>query len=254
MVVREFLRQRAKRESWAEKQMTKRITDALRKTIEPIYEIVRHDPNNASERVKHALKSNHIKDALHWLYVDWGYSNFLWYANNINLGQKKEDFWKYRLQELFDLYGAEKVTEIMGTTLDLVIPSIKEAIALSLDGASIEKIEQALRESVEATGGAISKARATMIARTEVISASNQSSYEAVRSAGVNVEKKWLTGGRNIRPSHKEAESVGWIPFDQPFTLTDKYGTCQMQHPGDPNGTASEIINCKCILIFRVVD
>jgi hypothetical protein len=240
MKVKDFLKQRAKRESWAEKQMTARMQRALKATIEPIFEIVRTDPKNAEQRVKHTLKPNHIKEALRWLYVDWGYSQFNWFANSTGLIQKKDDFWRYRLQELFDLYGADKVTEIMGTTLDLVIPSIKEAIALSLDGASIDTIEKALRQSVEGVGGVMSKARATMIARTEVISASNQSSYEAVRSSGANVEKKWLTGGRNIRPTHKAAEAQDWIPFDQTFTV----GQYQMLHPGASNGGPEEVINC----------
>jgi len=88
--------------------------------------------------------------------------------------------------------------------------------------------------------------RARTIARTEVIGASNKASYEAM--SGEKAEKKWVTGGANVRDSHQMAEAEGWIPMEQEFMSVN------MLHPGDPNGAPEDVINCKCTLIYRIVD
>jgi hypothetical protein len=92
--------------------------------------------------------------------------------------------------------------------------------------------------------------RAKTIARTEVMGASNLATHEAVAASGAKTEHRWVTGGSNIRPSHYAAEAQGWIPFDQPFRV----GDYNMMHPHDPSGGAEEVINCKCVEVFRVVD
>lgn len=253
MILKDFLKQRAKREAWAEKQMEIRMRKAVLLTLEPMFETMRSDLIGLEQRLPHLLKSNHIKNVLYWLYVDWGYSQFLWFANNQPF-QKKEDFWKLRLEELFAKFGAEKITEIFGTTLELAKPAIKEALRLADEGKSIDEIQKAIKEQIEGTGGAMSKGRARLIARTEVISASNRSTFEAIRETGVKTEKKWITGGKNIRPTHTAAQNQGWIPYDAYF----KVGNHEMQHPGDSDrlgqGNADEVCNCKCTLIFRVID
>lgn len=254
MILKDFLKHRAKREAWAEKQMQIRIRKAILLTLEPMFVTMRSDLTGLEQRLPYLLKSNHIKEVLHWLYVDWGYSQFLWFANNQPF-QKKEDFWKLRLEELFIKYGAEEITkEILGTTLKLAKPAIREALKLANEGRSIDVIEKEIRKQVESEGGAISKGRARLIARTEVISASNRSTFEAIRETGIKTEKKWITGGENIRTTHTAAQNQGWIPYDAYF----KVGNHEMQHPGDSDrlgqGNADEVCNCKCTLIFRVID
>lgn len=249
MKIKDFLKQRARREAYAEKQFEIRMRKALLQTIEPMFVAMRSDLNNVEKRIPQLFKPYHIESALKWLYVEWGYTQFLWFANNQPV-QKKEDFWKSRLEELFKKFGAKKVTEILGTTLELAKPAIKKALELANEGKSIQEVEKAIREQVMDVGGVVSKGRATTIARTEVISASNQSTFEAVRSAGVKTEKKWITGGMNIRPTHRAAEAQGWIDFNDTFRV----GDYNMKHPGDFTGGPEEVINCKCTLIFRVID
>lgn len=247
MKLNEFLIARAKMEAIAERQMVIRMRRAFRKTLEPLYESARLGLLTSTEQAKTLLKPTFIEEELKWLYVTWGYRMLLFFRSNFE-PERKDDFWLRRLAELFTTKGAKKVTEIFNTTLNLAIPAIQEAISLANTGSSIDVIQKAIKKNVESSGGLMSMGRARTIARTEVISASNIASFEAMRGENQKVEKRWITGGANIRDSHINAEQEGWIPMDEKFLSTN------MMHPGDPDGEAAEVINCKCTLVYRYVD
>lgn len=248
MTVAQFLKQKAKRDLYAERQMNIRMKRALMDSLKYVLEEAKLNMNGIDTRLESLIDPEPIREALYWLYVTWGYQNFLWFKKNLPFQSKKaDDFWLQELERLFKVNGAKKVTEILGTTLELAKPIIQDALKMAAEGSSIDAVQKEIKRRLQDVGGAVTDARARMIARTEVIGASNQSTFEAVKSSGVEVEKKWLTGGTNIRPTHKAAEAQGWIDFNDTF----KVGSYQMEHPGDPHGGAEEVINCKCVLIFR---
>ena len=49
-------------------------------------------------------------------------------------------------------------------------------------------------------------------------------------------------GDERLRDSHYLCEAQGAIPVDQPFQNGLRY-------PGDPDGDASEVVNCRCRLV-----
>jgi 2'-5' RNA ligase len=117
-----------------------------------------------------------------------------------------------------------------------------EMVAGMTAGESIPK----LARRVSAAAG-VAKPRATVIARTEVISASNAGSIHAMRSVqGVVSTKEWLaTGDARTRPSHADAEGQV-VPLDGTFTV----GGAELDFPGDPNGPAEECANCRCTMLY----
>lgn len=94
--------------------------------------------------------------------------------------------------------------------------------------------------------------RGETVARTESMAALNQSNVEAYQQAidsgairRQDVRRVWVsTADGRTRDSHREMdrESVG---IDQPFSNG-------LMYPGDPNGPASEVINCRCTMLVRV--
>lgn len=257
MTVKEFLILQERRNRWAEQNFIARMRRAISATVEPLFELIRTDLSSADRRIDDVFSSTKISNALQWLYVDYGFNHYKWFKSKFNLTKQKvsDDFWQQQLAELFAKFGADKVKEIFGTTLELVRPAIKDALRMANEGKSIPEIEKAIRSQIEGVGGVISPGRLRTIARTEVISASNQASYvaiESVKAMGVEVEKKWTTGGKNIRPTHKQAEAQGWIGVDEKF----KVGAAYMRHPGDPmvKDHPEEVCNCKCILLYRIKD
>ena len=98
--------------------------------------------------------------------------------------------------------------------------------------------------------------RAKTIARTEAMAALHSGQREmyeqAIRDGLVGadeIEREWSASGDNrVRESHREmdGQKVGW---DEPFTTP---GGASLMFPGDPNGPAEEVINCRCYETIRV--
>lgn len=86
--------------------------------------------------------------------------------------------------------------------------------------------------------------RATRIARTESTSSYNAGSLAALSDEGVT-RKEWVaTLDSRTRRTHRNAD--GQVrPIDEPFEV----GRSSLQMPGDPRGSAAEIINCRCTVV-----
>lgn len=88
------------------------------------------------------------------------------------------------------------------------------------------------------------RSSAETIARTEIISASNFSTVEGWRQSGVVSTKTWLaTLDDRVRDWHREAhgQTVG---LDEPFIVDGE----ELMYPGDANGSAENVINCRCAM------
>lgn len=95
-------------------------------------------------------------------------------------------------------------------------------------------------------GGALYNAM--RITRTEAHRISQQAAYDALKKAkdnGADVVKQWdATLDKRTRPSHARVD--GEIrELDEPFSNG-------LMKPGDPNGRAAEVINCRCQILQRV--
>jgi hypothetical protein len=86
--------------------------------------------------------------------------------------------------------------------------------------------------------------RATRIARTESTSSYNAGSLAALSDEGVT-HKEWVaTNDSRTRRTHRDAD--GQVrPIDEPFEV----GRSRLQMPGDPRGSAREVINCRCAVV-----
>lgn len=94
-------------------------------------------------------------------------------------------------------------------------------------------------------GGALS--RAYTIARTEGHRIQNQAAFDAQKRAkekGANIVKQWdSTLDGRTRPSHRMVD--GEIKeLDEPFSN-------DLMMPGDKDGKAAEVVNCRCALLQR---
>lgn len=112
------------------------------------------------------------------------------------------------------------------------------------DGQGEAATAKALREEI---GGQVSLASAARIARTEAHTAANTGSDNAARATGIDMVKEWgSTEDSRTRPSHASADGQQ-VEMDQPFQV----GSASLMYPGDPAGPAKEIINCRCVVLYR---
>lgn len=100
---------------------------------------------------------------------------------------------------------------------------------------------------VERSGGAIGEARALTIARTEVHAASQAGALEAGRELGLpKLRKEWIaTNDDRTRDTHSSADGQV-VGLDEAFDVAG----AKLMFPGDPDGPAEEIVNCRCVMAF----
>ncbi len=155
-------------------------------------------------------------------------------------------------------FGAAKVVRIVEATRkqmrDLVVKGLAE-------GLGVEEIARLMMDAIPE----IARLRAQVIARTETHQASEFASMEVARRARFAMEKEWLSvqDGRTrdfgesdgVVDSHNHRVMNGTrVPIGMPFMVPTKYGGKEpMMHPGDPNGTAGNVINCRCTVGYRRV-
>lgn len=80
---------------------------------------------------------------------------------------------------------------------------------------------------------------AFLIAQTESTKVTNKTYWEVDRKSGAPY-KAWVNlGDTRVRESHK---SVDVVPMNEPFLV----GSSKLQYPGDDNGDAEDVIQCRC--------
>lgn len=139
--------------------------------------------------------------------------------------------------------AATKVQQITETTRE----QLRKALADGVEaGESIPEIAKRI-DSLYLEE--IIPNRSTVIARSEVIPASNWSSQEAAQQSGLTLEQTWLaTEDKRTRPAHAEADGQT-VPLGQKFTV----GGEELAYPGDPSGSPENIIQCRCTQTYRRV-
>lgn len=120
-----------------------------------------------------------------------------------------------------------------------------QIIADILGDATRERwsLERTAKEIERVLGEEVSRARARVIARTELGGAQNAATLAMAQDreeAGEILEKVWVSiEDHRRRPTHADAHGqVRAIP--EPFAV----GQGSLMHPGDPAGPKEEVINC----------
>ena len=145
--------------------------------------------------------------------------------------------------------AAYKVTEITGTTLEQAQEIIRQATAEAIElGLSEADTAALIQRRVGEAGGQLSRLRSRVISRTESHAASNASNQMAAKASGLPMVKEWIaSGGERTRTTHSIANGQT-VEIDEPFVV----GLDKLMQPGDPNGSAKEVINCRCVVGYRL--
>ncbi len=147
---------------------------------------------------------------------------------------------------------ATQVTAIGSTNQKTIQRIIKEWTHETITaGDSLPTLSKYLEAEFED----LTPGRARTIARTEVSLASNNGALEAAKSLQVpGLFKEWITAdddrvrdGDGEDANHEAMSGVS-IPLDDKFTVPPD---ADMEGPGDTNGGAGQVINCRCVLTFK---
>jgi len=148
------------------------------------------------------------------------------------------------LMDWISEFGGIKAQETSQTTFDDLNRLLKTAFQ------SGDSITEVIKAGLQAKG--LSVYRADTIARTETHQAALYASQRNVRriasEVAVTVKKRWIpVFDERTRINHAvmAGKTVG---MDDWFIV----GGERMQRPGDPNGSAGNVINCRCVMGYDI--
>lgn len=118
--------------------------------------------------------------------------------------------------------------------------------AIERAGASVEAMREQVAEALSPEAWGPEAAR---IGRTEGIGVFNGARLAAAtaeeQDTGQALDKQWLSlQDDRTRASHVHADRQR-VPLSAKFRVGDSY----LEFPGDPNGPADEVCNCRCIVV-----
>ena len=136
-------------------------------------------------------------------------------------------------------YGIEKITNITDTTYRDIESIVTQGIQ---DGLS----ERQIGKLIDAVAPTKSASRAQTIARTETHAAAMASAQASAEATGIEMVREWVaSGGERTREAH-DAASGQVVGMNEPFIVDGE----ELMYPGDPNGSAANVVNCRCAVVF----
>lgn len=160
--------------------------------------------------------------------------------------------WLEVVMSFLEEHGGDRIEDISATTTARLGETIAFGIA---QGLSVPEIATLVRDLYSDFAGR----RAVVIARTEVINASNAGSWAAASSVGVPLTKEWIATrdrrvrGRRPRDRYSHIGMDGQrVGSDEPF-IEPRTGE-RLMWPGDYSlgAKAGNVIQCRCTVFYEV--
>lgn len=159
-----------------------------------------------------------------------------------------EDFWN-EVNRYIALNTGQKIAQMQGTTKKMMSIVIQLGIT---NGETNREIATRLRN----TGKVDSKFRALRIARTETLGIYNSATDASVRDTGLKFTRVWSTT-KDLRTRRRKKNNIydHWIVDGQKRAQNEDFDVSgeKLSFPGDPKGSAGNIINCRCVLLYERV-
>ena len=229
-----------------------------RKYLPAIYKAIRKqffefaDKIEAGQSIDSLLPIQDIASVIRTLYVDAGVTFARYQERELQAVIKRfnpNDKWVNEINEYFRLNLLNKaVLPISETTRAIVLKLIQRA---QDEGWGVDKLVSYIRKET----AELSRYRARMIVRTESGRAANLGKWIAAREFTYLTDKVWVSAGdRRVRPQPDfRPDSANHIELNGMKAGLDETFINGLLFPGDPNGPANEVINCRCTIIFKTV-
>jgi len=133
--------------------------------------------------------------------------------------------------------AAKKIRQVSDTTKKVIAKIIKEAADEQLTRKEIAK-------AIRKKGGMLNPVRAITIAKTETHTAAVKAIDDSVQTTRIDFQRDWIaTMDERTREDHSAADG-------QVRGMKDEFnvGGEGLMFPGDPMGSAENVINCRCVL------
>lgn len=231
-----------------------RIRKALHEQMAPVFQAVQSSQNTSDLQygTMESIQEQPIRAAFNDLYTTVGSAfakrQFRELKSQFPQREMKDEAdemesqWVAYMRQYVQEKTGERIVGITETTKQVVRKVLDQA---AQEGWGVEKAGRELRKQ----WATISRLRGVTISRTEIVSASNAGDIAGARSTGLDLRKSWLaTRDDRVREDHliADGQTVG---MNEPFLVSGEH----LEHPGDPQGSAGNVINCRCTQTFSEV-
>ncbi|MED4749940.1 phage minor head protein [Brevibacillus choshinensis] len=129
------------------------------------------------------------------------------------------------------------------TSADHMVRSFKRAIEVGKTPAErAVLVKEVSKQAAAGEEGPFTMTRSVTISRTISTAAANGGKLEGWKQSGLVKKKRWrAANNKRTRKDHKDANGQE-VDIDKPF----KVGGEKLMHPGDPAGSAKQIVQCRC--------
>lgn len=236
-------------------RLIRKVQDTYR---EAVYEAIRAQINyfannyTGSETPTY-LPTQKLRKALRGIYETAGYNNGKYVRQSIKRDSVKADMtpgerlrWminEYYRQNLLD----QAVVPITNTTRKQIMQVLNQA---NEEGWGVDKTVAALKQTD------ITRTRAELIVRTETMRAANAGAMLGAADMGIAVNKEWISAQDNRTRRiprdqydhlHMDGKQTG---YTEAFIIPSTKSIDSMLYPGDPQGSAGNVCNCRCTMAF----
>ena len=158
---------------------------------------------------------------------------------NNRFAQKAIQDYEGIYKEFMRNIGGTRITEISDTTRQIISRTILEN-----QTAGVDVIAKAINQRMSPK---FTRARASTIARTETHTASSFAIQKQAENFEVpSMRKRWVTTTDDRSRGTHLAVNGTEVGIDEDFIVGGK----KMKYAGDPRGGASEVINCRCVIVY----
>jgi hypothetical protein len=194
-------------------------------------------------QIEMTINTELLRNSYTKIYTGIGFKHGDRVGRSINLQLKEYTTEKFRpsflknLKKFFKKYGVSRITSIEDTYLD----DITHLLSTRLDkGLTIEQAQREVRKIVSKPN--FYRAQALRIARTETTAAANFAATEAGSVSGFKMQKEWISAlDSRTRDDHSRTNGQR-VAENTTFNV----GGEKLRFPGDPRGSAGNVINCRC--------
>ena len=167
------------------------------------------------------------------------------FASRVFENRKAQSVFEALVFQYYAKEGASKVVGVTQATKNKIRRAIEVADKEALGVAPTAKLIR------EYTSGAMGRARAATIARTETHAAASFATDAATRELNLPSQKKrWVSvSDARTRSGHAAANGQE-VGIDEPFLVPFNGQTIKMKYPHDGSGGAGNNINCRCLAVY----
>ena len=202
------------------------------------------DDTNIKSQLSNIISSEDMFTTYYNIYFNIGVTHGLRVGRFINVELTKE-FTIDKFMTLFEqnlpmylrTYGITRIQQVHKTYLEDVFALFNKRL---LDGKTLKETTAEVFKIMRSPR--FYKWQAERIARTETTAAANYAATQASDVSGFIMEKVWISAlDKRTRDPHASSNGQR-VPQSSTFSV----GGDNLKYPGDPVGSAGNVINCRC--------